>query len=47
MESIVGNSNSTREGLKSTFEGMMKSYGNWVHWLVKACCRQCETKCVP
>ncbi|PIT82047.1 flagellar filament capping protein FliD [Limnohabitans sp. 15K] len=28
MESIVGNSNSTREGLKSTFEGMMKSYGN-------------------
>jgi flagellar hook-associated protein 2 len=28
MESIVGNSNSTREGLKSTFEGMMKSYGS-------------------
>ena len=28
MESIVGNSNSTREGLKSTFEGMMKAYGN-------------------
>ena len=28
MESIVGNSKSTREGLKSTFEGMMKSYGN-------------------
>jgi flagellar hook-associated protein 2 len=27
MESIVGNSKSTREGLKSTFEGMMKSYG--------------------
>jgi flagellar hook-associated protein 2 len=27
MESIVGNSNSTREGLKGTFEGMMKSYG--------------------
>jgi flagellar hook-associated protein 2 len=28
MESIVGNSNSTRESLKGTFEGMMKSYGN-------------------
>jgi flagellar hook-associated protein 2 len=28
MESIVGNSNSTREGLKGTFEGMMKAYGN-------------------
>jgi flagellar hook-associated protein 2 len=28
MESIVGNSNSMREGLKGTFEGMMKSYGN-------------------
>lgn len=27
MESIVGNSNSMREGLKGTFEGMMKSYG--------------------
>jgi flagellar hook-associated protein 2 len=26
MESIVGNSNSTREGLKGTFEGMMKAY---------------------
>jgi flagellar hook-associated protein 2 len=26
MESIVGNSNSTREGLKSTFTGMMKAY---------------------
>jgi flagellar hook-associated protein 2 len=28
MESIVGNSNSMRESLKGTFEGMMKSYGN-------------------
>jgi flagellar hook-associated protein 2 len=28
MENIVGNSNSTREGLKGTFEGMMKAYGN-------------------
>jgi len=28
MESIVGNSNSMREGLKGTFEGMMKAYGN-------------------
>ncbi len=28
MESIVGNSNSTREGLKGTFEGMMKAYDN-------------------
>jgi len=28
MESIVGNSNSVREGLKGTFEGMMKAYGN-------------------
>ena len=28
MESIVGNSNSMREGLKGTFEGMMKSYGS-------------------
>ena len=27
MESIVGNSNSMREGLKGTFEGMMKAYG--------------------
>ena len=27
MESIVGNSNSMRESLKGTFEGMMKSYG--------------------
>ena len=26
MESIVGNSNSMREGLKNTFEGMMNSY---------------------
>ncbi len=26
MESIVGNSNSTRDGLKSTFDGMMKAY---------------------
>ena len=26
MDSIVGNSNSMREGLKGTFEGMMKSY---------------------
>ena len=26
MESIVGNSNSTREGLKGTFEGMMNAY---------------------
>jgi flagellar hook-associated protein 2 len=26
MESIVGNSNSTRDGLKGTFEGMMKAY---------------------
>lgn len=28
MESIVGNSNSMRESLKGTFEGMAKSYGN-------------------
>jgi len=28
MESIVGNSNSMRESLKGTFEGMMKAYGN-------------------
>ena len=28
MESIVGNSNSMREGLKSTFEGMMNAYNN-------------------
>ncbi len=28
MESIVGSSTSTREGLKGTFEGMMKAYGN-------------------
>ncbi|WP_416560876.1 flagellar filament capping protein FliD [Limnohabitans sp. yimb22184] len=28
MESIVGNSNSTREGLKGTFEGMMKAYSS-------------------
>jgi len=28
MENIVGNSNSVREGLKGTFEGMMKAYGN-------------------
>jgi len=28
MENIVGNSNSMREGLKGTFEGMMKAYGN-------------------
>jgi flagellar hook-associated protein 2 len=28
MESIVGNSNSMREGLKGTFEGMMKAYSN-------------------
>lgn len=28
MDSIVGSSNSTREGLKSTFEGMMASYSN-------------------
>ncbi len=27
MESIVGSSNSMREGLKGTFEGMMKAYG--------------------
>ena len=26
MESIVGNSTSTREGLKGTFEGMMNAY---------------------
>jgi flagellar capping protein FliD len=26
MESMVGNSNSMREGLKSTFAGMMKAY---------------------
>jgi flagellar hook-associated protein 2 len=26
MESMVGNSNSTREGLKSTFTAMMKAY---------------------
>jgi flagellar hook-associated protein 2 len=28
MESIVGNSNSMRDSLKGTFEGMMKAYGN-------------------
>lgn len=28
MDSIVGNSTSTREGLKSTFEGMMAAYSN-------------------
>jgi len=28
MESIVGSSTSMREGLKGTFEGMMKAYGN-------------------
>ena len=28
MESIVGNSNSTREGLTSTFKGMMDAYSN-------------------
>jgi flagellar hook-associated protein 2 len=28
MESIVGDSNSMRESLKGTFEGMMKAYGN-------------------
>jgi len=28
MENIVGNSNSTREGLKSRFEGMMSMYTN-------------------
>ncbi|WP_019431181.1 flagellar filament capping protein FliD [Limnohabitans sp. Rim47] len=28
MESIVGNSNSTREGLTSTFKGMMAAYNN-------------------
>jgi flagellar hook-associated protein 2 len=28
MESIVGNSNSMRESLKGTFEGMAKAYGN-------------------
>ncbi len=28
MENIVGNSNSMRESLKGTFEGMMKAYGN-------------------
>jgi flagellar hook-associated protein 2 len=28
MESIVGDSNSVREGLKGTFEGMAKAYGN-------------------
>lgn len=28
MDSIVGSSNSMREGLKSTFEGMMASYSN-------------------
>lgn len=28
MESIVGNSKSTREGLTGTFEGMMKAYSN-------------------
>jgi flagellar hook-associated protein 2 len=28
MESIVGNSKSMRDGLKGTFEGMMKAYGN-------------------
>jgi flagellar capping protein FliD len=26
MESIVGRNNSTKEGLKSTFEGMMNAY---------------------
>jgi flagellar capping protein FliD len=28
MESIVGNSNSMREGLTSTFQGMMDAYSN-------------------
>lgn len=28
MESIVGSSNTMRESLKSTFEGMMKAYTN-------------------
>jgi flagellar hook-associated protein 2 len=28
MESIVGNSSSTREGLKGTFEGMANAYNN-------------------
>ena len=28
MESIVGSTNSMRESLKSTFEGMMKAYTN-------------------
>ena len=28
MESLVGQSNSQREGLKSTFEGMMAMYTN-------------------
>jgi flagellar hook-associated protein 2 len=28
MDSIVGKSNSMREGLKGTFEGMMKAYDN-------------------
>jgi len=28
MESIVGDSNSVREGLKGTFEGMRKAYSN-------------------
>lgn len=28
MENIVGNSNSMRDSLKGTFEGMMKAYGN-------------------
>jgi flagellar hook-associated protein 2 len=28
MDSIVGSSNSMRDGLKSTFEGMMASYSN-------------------
>ena len=28
MDSIVGNSTSTRAGLKSTFDGMMASYSN-------------------
>jgi len=28
MENIVGNSNSTRESLKGTFEGMAKAYNS-------------------
>ena len=28
MENIVGNSNSMRDSLKGTFEGIMKAYGN-------------------